>query len=78
MQDAANYKGVTLVNVLGKICSLILRNRINKWCESEQVFNSSQFGFRDGRSTADAVFILHAIIQKVLAKKARLWCVFID
>ena len=77
-QDAANYRGVTLVNVLGKIFSLILRNRINKWCESEQVFNSSQFGFRDGRSTADAVFILHAIIQKVLAKKARLWCVFID
>jgi len=29
-QDAANYRGVKLVNVIGNICSLILRNRINK------------------------------------------------
>ena len=29
-------------------------------------------------STADAVFILHVIIQKVLVKKARGWCIFID
>ena len=33
-QDPANYRGVSLVNnVLGKIFSLILRTRINKWCE---------------------------------------------
>jgi len=61
-----------LVKVLSKIVSLIRRKHNNKWCESEQVFNSSHFGFIDGHSSADAVSNLHAIIQKVLAKKARL------
>ena len=51
---------------------------MNKWCESENVLNDSQYGFREGRSTADAIFILHSVIQKVLAKKSKLWCAFID
>ena len=62
---------------MGKILSLILRNRINSWCEQEHVFNNSQYGFREC-STSDAIFLLHSIIQKVLAKKSKLWCVFID
>ena len=79
IQNAAKYGGVPLFNVLGKIVLLILNNHINMWCESEQVFSSSQFGFLGGRSTVDAVLILHAIIQKVLAKNARrLGCVCID
>ena len=74
----SNYRGITLVNTMGKIFSLILRNRINNWCESESVFNDSQYGFREGRSTADAIFVLHSVIQKVLSKNSKLWCAFID
>ena len=44
----------------------------------ENVYNDSQFGFRDNRSTTDAIFLLHAIIQKVLSSNSRLWCIFID
>ena len=40
--------------------------------------NDVQFGFRDGCSTADAIFFLHSLIQKVLHKKRKLWCVFAD
>jgi len=76
--DPANYTGITLVNVTDKVFSLILRNKINKWCESNSVFYDGQFGFRDSHSTTDAVFLLHAIIQKVLDKKSKLWCVFVD
>ena len=76
--NPANYRGITLVNVLGKIFSLCLRNRINKWCESENVFNPLQFGFRNQRSTTDCIFILHCIIQNVLLQKHKLYCAFID
>jgi hypothetical protein len=76
--DPANYRGITLVNVVAKIFSLVLRNRINKFCENENVLNDSQFGFRDKRSTADCIFLLHAIIQKVLLNKCKLYCAFID
>lgn len=74
----SNYRGITLINVLSKVFSIALRNRINKWCENENVLNEAQFGFRDGRSTSDCVFILHCIIQKVLANKSKLYCCFID
>lgn len=78
VHDPSNYRGITLVNVIAKIFSLTLRNRINKWCEEENIFCDEQFGFRDNRSTADAIFLLHTIIQKVLSKKEKLWCAFID
>ena len=74
----SNYRGITIVNTLSKIFSLLLRNRLNNWVENEACLNDVQFGFRDGRSTADAIFNLHSLIQKVLHKKHKLWCVFID
>ena len=52
-----NYRGITLINVVAKIFSTLLRNRINKWCEDETIFNQAQFGFRDKRSTVDCIFI---------------------
>ena len=76
--DPSNYRGITLVNVIGKIFSLTLRNRLNSWCENENVFHDAQFGFRDNCSTVDAVFLLHSIIQKILSQNSKLWCVFID
>lgn len=76
--NPSNYRGITLVNVLAKIFSLALRNRINKWCEGEHIFNESQFGFRDNCSTTDCIFLLHSIIQKVLNSKSKVYCAFID
>ena len=78
IHNPSNYRGITLINILAKIFSLLLRNRINKWCESENVLNDSQFGFMDNRSTTDAIFLLHTIIQKVLSTNSRLFCIFID
>ena len=75
--DPANYRAITLVNIMSKIFSLCLRNRIDKWCENENVFSESQFGFRDNKSTTDAIFILHALIQKILSRNMKLWCIFI-
>ena len=42
------------------------------------ILSDSQFGFRKGRSTTDAIFVLNAIIKKILNEKGRLFCAFID
>jgi hypothetical protein len=76
--NPANYRGITLVNILAKIFSLTLRNRLNNWCENESILNECQFGFRNNRSTSDCIFILHSIIQKVLANNLKLYCAFVD
>ena len=69
-RNASNYRGITLINVMAKIFSLALRNRLNKWCEAEQIYSDSQFGFRDNHSTSDCVFLLHTIIQNILNNKS--------
>ena len=39
--DPNNYRGITLISTYAKIFSLILRNRLNEWCEKEQVLMNS-------------------------------------
>ena len=73
-----NYRGITLISTYAKIFSLILRNRLNEWCEKEHVFNEFQFGFRNERSTSDCIFILNSLIQKTLNENSKLYCAFVD
>jgi len=40
--------------------------------------SDSQFKFRKGLSTVDAVFVLHNLIQSFINNKMRLPCAFID
>ena len=37
-----------------------------------------QFGFRPGRGTTDAIFIVRQIQEKSLAQKKDLWMAFVD
>ena len=57
---------------------ILLVNRLNTWCEDNEVLNGFQFGFRVGRSTSDGIFILHALVKHVLKDNGKLYCVFID
>ena len=40
--------------------------------------SDAQFGFRQNKSTVDALFILNAAFTKTLNNKGRLYCGFID
>ena len=61
-----------------KIFTGVLNNRLKNWVEDYNVLSDSQFGFRKGRSTTDACFVLNAAIQKILSEKGRLYCAFVD
>ena len=76
-----NYRGITLSNVLAKIFSHILLKRINKWSDEHDKINDNQFGFQKSKSTVDCIFVLSAIISKVIngnAGNKKLFCAFID
>ena len=45
---------------------------------NNDVLSDSQFGFRKGLSKTDAIFVLNAMIQKILNEKGGLFCAFID
>ena len=76
--DVNNYRGISLVSCLSKIFTGILNKRLNDWVENNNIVSDAQFGFRRGRSTVDAIFVLNSIIQKFLSKNDRLACAFVD
>lgn len=76
--EAKNYRGITLINIIAKIYSQILLNRLTKWSVQNEKLTENQFGFQKGKSISDCIFILHSIIMKTLSEKEKLYCVFID
>ena len=76
--DPNNYRGITLIDILGKIYSQILLNRLSKWSDKHDKLNHNQFGFQMGKSTVDCTFIFSSIISKLLQAGEKLYCVFID
>ena len=79
LNDANNYRGITLTSIFSKIFSLLLDNRLREWAEENDLLSECQFGFRKQKSTVDCIYILHSIINKViLAENRKLYCSFID
>ena len=64
-----NYRGISLISCVSKLFSSILVNRISAWAENNSIICEEQFGFRRGRRTTDAVFILTSLIQKQILKR---------
>lgn len=76
--EAKNYRGITLSNILAKIYSKLLVNRLTNWSEKHNKLIDNQFGFQKGKSTTDCIFILHALISKTLGSKKKLYVAFLD
>ena len=62
-EDPGNYRGITLLSVVGKLYCKILSNRLVIKLESEGSIHEDQAGFRSGRSCIDNVFTLNEIVQ---------------
>ena len=58
----SNYRPITLLNVVYKIFSILIDNRLTKIVESK--LEDCQMGFRPNRSTIDNIFIVRQIIKK--------------
>ena len=78
VNDTQNYRGITRINVVAKVYSQLLLNRLTKWSVNCEKISKHQFGFQKGKSVVDCVFLLHSIISKVLNAGEKLYCVFID
>ena len=50
-EDPANYRGITLLSVVGKVSCKILNNRLVQCLDKEGALHEGQAGFRINRST---------------------------
>ena len=71
-----NYKGISLLNDIGKVFAKIILIRLQKL--AERVYPESQCGFRAGRSTVDIVFSLRQLQEKCREQQMPLYIAFID
>jgi hypothetical protein len=73
-----NYRGITLVSCFSKMFTSIINKRITNYCEENCILSDAQFGFRKGKSTINALFVLSSIVQNYVDHNKRLYCVFVD
>uniref|UniRef100_A0A8C1LN31 Reverse transcriptase domain-containing protein n=1 Tax=Cyprinus carpio TaxID=7962 RepID=A0A8C1LN31_CYPCA len=77
--DVENYRGISLLKVLGKIFTKILNTRLVHYAEMNNILFEEQAGYRSGYSTIDNIFILQSMVQKYITKqKGKMYCIFID
>lgn len=55
INDPNNYRPISLLPIISKIFEKILYEQIQEYFETNNLFTSSQFGFRQGKSTTDAI-----------------------
>ena len=75
-EDPGNYRGITLLNVVGKLFNKVLNYRLLQWLEEHNKLSESQAGFRLGRSCVDNIFILNEVIQGRL-QEGKKFCFFL-
>ena len=78
LNDENNFRGITLLSVIGKLFTCILNNRLTDWAEKYHVYIEAQAGFRTRMGTVDNIFVLHGVISHMLNKGKQLYCAFID
>ena len=54
-ENVDNYRGITLLSVVGKLYTSILNNRISMYLEREKKIVEEQGGFRIQRSTSEQI-----------------------
>nr|MDZ8100253.1 reverse transcriptase family protein [Nostoc sp. DedSLP01] len=60
--QANDYRGITLLPVLSKLLEAVLNTRLSRWLEEKGALHDAQHGFRPGRCTLDAAFMLHELV----------------
>ena len=74
--DCNNYRGISLLSIVGKVYARVLLARLQKL--AERIYPESQCGFRAGRSTVDMVFSLRQLQEKSREQNLRSYIAFID
>jgi hypothetical protein len=72
--ECGSYRGIKLLDQVMKVFERVIEAKLRKRVE----IDGMQFGFRPGKGTTDAIFIIRQVQEKFLAKKKDLWIAFVD
>ena len=72
--DCSKYRGVRLLEHGMKVWEKMLEGRLKELIK----ISNNQFGFSQGKSTTDAIFIVRQLQEKYTEKKKKLYHIFVD
>lgn len=78
MSDVNNYRPISVLTSFSKIIEKLLNNRLISYLNKHDILSNSQYGFRRGRSTQDAVKALTNEIITNVDKGNKCLTVFLD
>ena len=78
VNDISNYRPIAILPFMSKILERCISNRLFDFLDKNSILDKSQFGFRQGFSTADAVSALVEHLYDTLNLKLSAVNVFVD
>jgi hypothetical protein len=73
-----HYRPISLTSHLGKLMERMILHRLSHFIDSNNLISSTQYGFRRGRSTADALAALGDTVATAFERKQLVAAVFFD
>ena len=75
-----NYRGISLLNIMSKIYTGILNDRLQEWTENRKKIGVEQAGFRREYATTDNIFTISQIASNRLygTRRKKVYCTFVD
>ena len=77
-EDPGNYRGITLLSVVGKVFCKIINNRLVECLDKEGLLHEGQAGFRVNRSCMDNIFTLNELMQGRMREDKLTYAFFLD
>ena len=74
--ECSTYRAISIMSQVAKVILKVMDDRLNKTVEEH--VDKAQFGFRKGKRTGNAIFVLRAIIERAIEKQKDLYLCFID
>ena len=78
LHDPSNYRPISLLCCLGKLCEREVQARLYSHLEAGRLLTPQQSGFRRFRRTADNILFLTQKVQENLNKHKKVCCFFFD
>ena len=76
VHECSNFRGISLLSVIGNVYGTVLINRIRD--KTENVIVEVQGGFSRGSGCTDQIFIVRQICEKYLGKGKDVYFAFLD
>lgn len=73
-----NYRPISILPSMSKVLERLINHRLVDFLEKHHLIAPSQYGFRKGKSTNDAVHELKTVIVNSLDRKQKCLSIFID